>query len=188
MLSVSALVDVQLRVEDPPGAIDDGLADMLTVGRELTVTVALEVAVPPEPFTVMIYVVVTDGVTLTEPFASTVPMPLLMLAVSASLEVQLSTEDPPSLMVSGDADMLTVGPWDTIIVAVSVTTPPSPIALMVYVVVTAGDTFFHPSSASSPMPPSMLTSLAPVEFQKITLCSPETIASGDAVMFAAMES
>ena len=152
----AASVEAQVSVAEAPAAIACGSAWMLTGGREFTVTVTLPVAEPPSPFTVMIYVVVTEGITLTEPFTSTVPMPLLMLAVSASLEVQVSTEDPPSFMVSGAADMLTPGPWDTRIVAVSVTTPPSPIAVMVYVVVTAGDTFFHPSRVTSPMPPSML--------------------------------
>lgn len=84
--------------------------------------------------------------------------------------------------------MLTVGPWDTVTLAVSDTVPPSPVPVMVYVVVTAGDTFFHPSRATSPIPLSILTLSAPVEFQKSTVCSPETIASGDTVIFTAMES
>jgi len=55
MLAESALVEVQLRVEDSPARTVSGLADILTVGCGwVTVTVTESVAVPPEPVAVMV--------------------------------------------------------------------------------------------------------------------------------------
>jgi hypothetical protein len=93
MLTVSAFEDVQVSVEELPAAMACGSAEMLTVGSPFTVTTTLLVAVPPEPFTVIVYVVVTAGLTIVDPFTSTVPIPLSILAVSAPVDVQESVVD-----------------------------------------------------------------------------------------------
>jgi hypothetical protein len=44
-----------------------------------------------------------------EPLTGTEPMPLLMEAEVAPVDVQDRVEEPPIMMVAGEADMLTVG-------------------------------------------------------------------------------
>jgi hypothetical protein len=61
----SAPVEDHVRVADSPAVIDDGLADRLTVGvGELTVSVALDVALPPGPLATSVYVVVVSLVSV----------------------------------------------------------------------------------------------------------------------------
>ena len=52
-----AFAALTVSVEDPPEAIEDGLAEMLTVGADAMVTVAVAVALPPVPVAVAVYVV-----------------------------------------------------------------------------------------------------------------------------------
>ena len=59
-------------------------------GGGVTVTVVEHVAVPPEPVTVIVYVVVTEGDTLLLPFNATLPIPWLILALVALDDVQVS--------------------------------------------------------------------------------------------------
>ena len=56
-MTVVAFVAATVSVEDPPEAIEDGFAEMLTVGAEAMVTVAIAVALPPVPVAVAVYVV-----------------------------------------------------------------------------------------------------------------------------------
>jgi hypothetical protein len=61
---VVALLAATVNIEDPAGAIDVGLATMVTVGAALvTVTVALAEIFPPVPVAVAVYVVVVVGLT-----------------------------------------------------------------------------------------------------------------------------
>jgi hypothetical protein len=132
MLAEVAFVEVQERVEVTPEWMLVGFAERLTVGAGgVTVTVAVSVAVPPGPVTVMVYVVVVSGVTEREPFTATVPMPLSMLAEVASVDVQVSVDDPPDWMLAGFADRFTVGSIVTVTVAVASAIPPGPVTVMV---------------------------------------------------------
>ena len=74
-----AFVDVHDNVDDPPCAIDVGLAFNVHVGIGWAVTVMTRehVLVPPGPVAVAVYVVVAVGDTLREPPATgvTEPMP-----------------------------------------------------------------------------------------------------------------
>ena len=67
IVTVVALVAITVKVEEPPDAMDVGLAVMLTVGAGgvagVTVTVVLAEALPPAPVAVAVYVVVTVGLT-----------------------------------------------------------------------------------------------------------------------------
>ena len=58
-----------------------------------TVTVIVEVALPPGPVTVSVYVVVAEGETTLEPLVDTAPMPGLIEALVAFVEDQLRVVD-----------------------------------------------------------------------------------------------
>jgi hypothetical protein len=60
-----AYVDFTVKEEVLPGVIEDGLAEIVTVGAGLgvTVTVAVVDVVPPGPVAVAVYFVVAAGLT-----------------------------------------------------------------------------------------------------------------------------
>ena len=64
-------------------------------------TVVTHVALPPGPVTVSVYVVVTFGETLIDPLSGTLPIPRLIDAEVALFEVQVSVDDPPTVIVEG---------------------------------------------------------------------------------------
>ena len=64
---------------------------------------------PPGPVAIIVYVVVTMGSILMDPFVSTGPIPLSMLTLSACVVVQASKEKSPAIIISGSAEILTVG-------------------------------------------------------------------------------
>jgi len=109
MLTLSAFDDSHERVVGFPEITPPGFAEMLTVGFLFTVTVVLAVPVPAGPVTVIVYVVVSEGLTVTDPLVATAPMPWSMVALAASVEVQDSVALSSSLIVEGVAWMLTVG-------------------------------------------------------------------------------
>src|SRR5689334_10681187 len=74
-----------------------------------TVTRAVAVWVPPSPFAVSVYVVVSVGFTCYDPLACTVPTPLSMLMSVAFVVCQLSVAEPPLSTVSGLAVRVAVG-------------------------------------------------------------------------------
>jgi hypothetical protein len=84
MLADDALLDVQVSVELPPLWTEVGFALMVHTGFEggTTVTVVEHCAEPSGPYTVMRYVVVTDGSTYCVPFKPTAPMPLIVADVA----------------------------------------------------------------------------------------------------------
>jgi len=131
MLTDVAFEELQESVELAAEAMLFGLADMLTFGSWCTVMATLSSAVPPEPVTVMVYVVVTAGETVVEPFTATLPMPWSMLAEAASVEVQVSVADAPSVISVESADMVTVGTGYTVTVTLSVAEPYAFVAVMV---------------------------------------------------------
>lgn len=89
---------------------------------------------------------------MTLPEAVTAPTPGLMLTEVAFEVVHVSVEDWPELMLAGDAENVAVGDEPTVIVTLSVTLPEELVAVMVYVVVAAGDTAREPLAATVPMP------------------------------------
>src|SRR5215472_5357955 len=78
-------------------------------GGAATVTRALEVADPPGPLAVMVYVVESVGVTLVEPCGATVPTSGATVSCVALVEDQLNVEVSPLLMDVGLACRVTVG-------------------------------------------------------------------------------
>ena len=75
----------------------------------MTVTAADEVAEPVEPVAVRVYVVVTRGLTTTEPEADTVPGPGKRVTTEAPVVDQVSVADPPAAIVVGAAVRVAVG-------------------------------------------------------------------------------
>jgi len=109
MLTVTAFVAFQLRVEELPVTMALGAAEIVTVGSVFTVTVMLSEAEPPGPVALMEYVVVTVGLTARDPLRATVPMPWSMLTDVTFVEVQLNVLELPWRIGFGDALMSTVG-------------------------------------------------------------------------------
>src|SRR5690242_12371344 len=106
MLTVVAPVVVQLKVEEPPGAMVSGLASKrmicgLPACAAPTVTVAVAVTLPVGPVAVRVYVVVWLGDTCVEPVAATLPMPLLMLTALAPCTTHVRVELWPGVMFGG---------------------------------------------------------------------------------------
>jgi len=88
----------------------------LIVGTSATVTVTLSVSVPLALLAVIVYVVVTTGVTTSDPFKSTVPIPWSMLTPVAFVLVHLNVDEEPWLTALGSAVNATVGSPFTVIV------------------------------------------------------------------------
>jgi len=131
MLAVEAFAAVQLSVVDSLRLMGFADAAILTLIASVMVIVVLSVADPPGPSTVMVYVVVTEGVTVVEPFTLTVPMPWSMLAEMALVDVQVRVAVPPVPISLGSAVILTEGPWFTFTVMLSVAVPPEPVTVIV---------------------------------------------------------
>lgn len=162
MLMLVAFVDVHVRVDDEPSAMVVGVALIDTVGRLLTVTVTLPDTLPDTLLAVSIYVVVTVGDTEYVPLiALTAPTPWSIIADVAPEMFQLNVELPPSVIVAGLAvyEFIT-GRLLTVTVAVSVTVTAPFTAVIVYIVVTVGDTKCDPLAPTVPMPWSMDTVVA----------------------------
>jgi hypothetical protein len=106
------LVATTISALDCPEIIEEGFALIVTVGALgwVTVTVACAVAVAvPDPFTVMVKVVVWAGVTGVLPLSATVPIPLLIVADEAWAEIQVKVALAPATIVVGEAAKVTVG-------------------------------------------------------------------------------
>jgi len=80
---------------------------------------------------VIVYVVVTAGFTSVDPLKATDPIPLSMLALSAPLVLQLSTEVNPTPIDKGSAVILQVGRVFTVMVILSDTDPKVLVAVTV---------------------------------------------------------
>jgi hypothetical protein len=78
-----------------PTELGEAVIEHVGTGIWVTVTVFEQVAVPPAPLTVMMYVVVVLGVTAYEPLSATVPIAVIEAAV-ALLVVHESTEVFPT--------------------------------------------------------------------------------------------
>ena len=75
METLSALAQLHVKVADSPKTITSGIAESVTVGSgTITVTVTFAEAFPPGPVAVIVYLVVTFGVTTVVPLISTLPI------------------------------------------------------------------------------------------------------------------
>jgi hypothetical protein len=133
----AALVDDQVRVEDPPLAIDVGLAVSETVGAGgITVTVADALAVPPSPVHARVNVLVIVSTPLDWlPEIALLPVhaPEATQDV-ASVEDQARVETPPLAIDVGLAVNDTVGAGGmTVTVAEALPVPPGPVQARVNV-------------------------------------------------------
>ena len=75
------------------------LSVQLGVITSCTSIVVEHVRVWPLPVTVSVYVLSSDAVTERDPFTDTDPMPLLKLAESAFVEVQVNVTELPDVIV-----------------------------------------------------------------------------------------
>jgi len=87
-----------------PSVISTGLTDRLTVGRGLTVTVDAAVVDPYWLLAVIVYVVVTVGHTILDPFSATFPTPLSIRTVVAYCVVQERVVLSLSVIVARDEE------------------------------------------------------------------------------------
>ena len=138
-------------------------------------------AVPPGPMAVMVYLVaLAVGDTGIDPFKSTFPIPLSMETVSAFTEVHVSVEESPNIIYSGLAVKLTLG--ITVTVTSSVNVPSGPVAVIIYVVVSAGDTVIDPLTSTLPIPGAISQVSICFEYQERVVPSPNLTVSGAALM------
>jgi len=155
MLALSAPEVIHESVDELPVAIIAGPAVKTSIiGTSPTTTVTLsfeerEVAVF---VAVIVYVVVTVGFTSVDPLWATEPIPWSMLTLSAPVELHESVDISPEVIFDGLAEMLTIGKLFTVMVALSVAVPAGPSAMMVYVVVTVGDTDRELFGSTDPIP------------------------------------
>jgi len=133
MLTVTASLDVHVRVTGcPEEEIVLGEADKLTVTGE-TVTVAVALAVPPGPWADAVKVVVVLILVVTLPDAGdTEPIPLSIVSEVAFEVDQVRVEVPPDDTAVGEAENWMVGGiWFTVTVVFAVAVPFGPVAVIV---------------------------------------------------------
>lgn len=146
MATEVALDVTTVSVEEPPTAIEDGLAvnDVIVgAGPWFTVTVAVALASPVAFVAVTVYVVVCFGLTDTVPpvagTAGADPSDPAMTRLVAFVSVMVSVLEPPGLIAVGLAVMVTVGAPGgggapvtvTVAVAVAGVVPAAPVAVTV---------------------------------------------------------
>ena len=83
-----------------------------------------------------------------------------MLTLVALAELHVRVVSCPASIGFGDAEMLTDTGSTTVTLALSVAVPDGPVAVMVYVVVTIGETLMEPVADTVPIPWSILTDVA----------------------------
>ena len=127
------------------------------------------------------YVVVAAGLVVTDPLMDTSPMPWSIVTVSALATLHVRVEDSPGDMLWGSALKLIDGSGTTVTIAWAVDVPPLPDAVMMYVVVSAGETDNEPLSGTLPMPLSILTVSALEELHVKIADSPAAILWGEAL-------
>jgi hypothetical protein len=98
-----------------------------------TVTVTLCEAVPPLPVQLRPYAVVDEGLTACEPEVAFAPdHPPEAVHEPALVDDQLSVDDPPELMLAGDAERDTLGTGDVTVTRTLVdATPPMPLQVRI---------------------------------------------------------
>jgi len=152
IIMVSAPLELQVSMLDPPWVIGFGEAEMLTSGGWLTMMVISEVLEPYAFVAVIVYVVVVVGDTTVDPFKATAPIPWSISTLSVRKVVHVSVDDSPEEILLGSAVMLTTGRLFTVTVTVVVVEPYALLAVIVYAVVTTGSTLVLPLAATAPIP------------------------------------
>lgn len=132
-LQAVALVLDQVRVELPPLATVDGVADRLTVGGPVTATVSDLVVVPPGPVQTRVkLVLVARAGVVSVPLVAFVPLhPPLAEQLVAPLLDHDSVEADPEAIELGEALKVTVGAGATTTVEDCDTVPPTPVQVRV---------------------------------------------------------
>jgi hypothetical protein len=134
-MQLSALLDDQLSVAEPPLLTVVGLALRPTVGGAETLTVTDLLALPPGPLQASVKVVVAvSAAVLVLPLVGSIPdQPSEAVQPLALVEDQLSIADPPLLTVVGLALRLTVGLTgaETLTVTDWLALPPGPLQVSV---------------------------------------------------------
>jgi hypothetical protein len=170
-----------------PAVIDvgDAVKEEMVGGLMATVTVsvAAQVAVPPAPWKVPVYVVVCPGETDCEPESATDPMDEIVPVV-AFCDDQESVEVCPAVMELGEAEMEHVGRGEitgvTVTVVCAVTEPCALVAGSVYVVVCVGETVIElPVTVPTPLSIEIVVALL-VDHERAELC-PAVMVLGEAV-------
>lgn len=101
---------------------------------------------------------VVFGLTVVEPEAATLPMPLSMETLLALVVLHVKVAELPSEIVVGDTVSFAVGGFaTTATVATEVAVPFTLVAVNVYSVVDDGLTFTDPDAATTPMPLLIVT-------------------------------
>src|SRR5579864_4578834 len=158
MLTESALCTLHCKVELCPALIEGGVAVKLAITGTptVTVTVILQVAFPPGPRALTVYVVVCAGFTETVPVLSTCPMPGVMKTLLALTLVHASVDDWPAAMVGGVAVHPVSCTWFGVVSTTTVTDAVSSFTLLravrIYVVVCVGETEIDPFTDWFPRP------------------------------------
>jgi hypothetical protein len=127
-VQVEALVTFHVRVDDPPVAMDVGLAVSDTEGVALTVTVTVCWALPPGPVHVSMKLVVAVSAPVDcVPTRGRLPLhPSDAVHEVASVELQTSIDDPPLATLVGLAVSAIDGGGRSATVAVWLALPPVP--------------------------------------------------------------
>jgi hypothetical protein len=183
---VAALVELQVKVEEPPVATTIGSARSTAVGTTFTVTLA-ESLEPPGPLQLIEYVVLM-------PIAAVLAVPLVGLTPfqppDASQEVafeddQVSSESPPAATTVGLAVSVTVAATLTVTLAGALV-PPGPVQVTTYVTLAvSGPVAFVPLVGSEPpQPPEAAQEVAFVELHVNVALAPLPTEVGAALMLA----
>ena len=113
-----AFVEFHVSVEAVPLAMLDGATLNVTVGGGTTETVTLWLALPPVPEHASVYVVVAvSGAVVSLPDTALMPnQPFEAEQLEAFVELHVSAEEAPLLIVVGLAVSVTVGAGTTVMV------------------------------------------------------------------------
>jgi hypothetical protein len=154
---------------------------MTGIPAAVTVTVVEDVESPMLLVAVMIYVVVEEGDTALVPEEDTAPMPGLMETDVAPVTLHDNVDGLPEVTELGLALKLMIAgrpEGATVILAVVVDGPVALVAVIVYVVVSAGVMVFEPLDETVPMPGLMETEVAPVMFHDSVADCPAVMVPG----------
>jgi len=106
--------------------------DTVGGGGLVTFTLNVDVAVPPGPVALAVYIVVLEGEPVTDPFTGFLPILLSRVTEVALVVVQFNVVLPPRVTVSGVAVKTMVGGNTTFTVTLEGTAgPPGPFAVAV---------------------------------------------------------
>lgn len=128
---------------------------------------------------------VVVGLTVVEPDAATVPIPLSIETLVAFVVLHVNVAEFPAVIVVGAAVNFAVGGFAcTVTVAAEVAVPLTLVAVNVYSVVDEGVIAIDPDAATTPMPLSIVTVEAYAVVHESVVDKPGATVAGDAVRAA----